>query len=126
MKDKYEKVKDELNPAFRQLQEKARKVAKIMEEARIEVDHEDFVNAFNPSLMDVCLEWVNGAKFVDIMKLTDSYEGSIIRIIRRLEELLRQLALAARAIGNQELETKFNDGREKIKRGIIFAASLYL
>ena len=74
----------------------------------------------------MCTNWAKGAKFVEIMKLTDSYEGSIIRIIRRLEELLRQLALAARAIGNAELEAKFNDARDKIKRGIIFAASLYL
>lgn len=33
--------------------------------------------------------------------------GSIIRCMRRLEELLRQMCQAAKAIGNTELENKF-------------------
>ena len=54
------------------------------------------------------------------------FEGSIIRSMRRLEELLRQLCSAANSIGNTELEAKFMTGIEKIKRDIVFSASLYL
>lgn len=54
------------------------------------------------------------------------FEGSIIRCIRRLEELLRQLCNAAKVLGNTELENKFAEGITSIKRDIIFAASLYL
>lgn len=39
------------------------------------------------------------------------YTGSIIRCMRRLEELLRQMCQAAKAIGNTELENKFAEGR---------------
>jgi ATP-dependent RNA helicase DOB1 len=39
---------------------------------------------------------------------------------------LRQLCNAAKSIGNVELETKFAEGIQKIKRDIVFAASLYL
>jgi ATP-dependent RNA helicase DOB1 len=46
--------------------------------------------------------------------------------MRRLEELLRQLTAAAKAIGNSELEAKFAEGINKIKRDIVFAGSLYL
>ena len=42
------------------------------------------------------------------------------------EELLRQLASAAFAVGNFELKAKFDDASAKIKRDIVFAASLYL
>ncbi len=49
-----------------------------------------------------------------------------MRVVRREEELLRQLVSAARAIGEEALATKFEDGIAKIKRDIIFAASLYL
>jgi len=42
--------------------------------------------------------------------MTDAFEGSIIRCIRRLEELMRQMCQAAKAIGNTELENKFADG----------------
>ena len=55
-----------------------------------------------------------------------SFEGSIIRAMRRLEELLRQLCSAANSIGNSELEEKFLTGIQKIKRDIVFSASLYL
>ena len=52
--------------------------------------------------------------------------GTLIRVIRRLDELLRQLASASFAIGNFELKTKFDAASAKIKRDIVFAASLYL
>jgi len=42
--------------------------------------------------------------------MTDVFEGSIIRTIKRLEELLRQMVAAAKAIGNTELESKFAEG----------------
>jgi ATP-dependent RNA helicase DOB1 len=76
--------------------------------------------------MDAAYAWANGAKFLDVCKMTDVFEGSIIRYFRRLEELLHQLQQAAKAIGNTELEAKFGDAIVKIKRDIVFAASLYL
>ena len=42
--------------------------------------------------------------------MTDVFEGSIIRCIRRLEEVLRQMCQAAKAIGNTDLENKFAGG----------------
>jgi len=54
------------------------------------------------------------------------FEGSLIRAFRKLEELLRQLMQAAKKIGNSELESKLAEGIVKIKRDIVFAASLYL
>jgi ATP-dependent RNA helicase DOB1 len=58
--------------------------------------------------------------------MTSIYEGSVIRAMRRLEELLRQLVAAARCIGNSELENRFAAAIARIKRDIVFAASLYL
>lgn len=43
--------------------------------------------------------------------MTSVFEGSLIRAFRRLEELLRQMGAAAKAIGNVELENKFADGK---------------
>ena len=67
------------------------------------------------------LAWVNGAKFVDICTMTKQFEGSIIRVIRRLEELCRQLADAAKAVGDEALERKFKDASARMRRDIIFA-----
>jgi len=49
-----------------------------------------------------------------------------VRAVRRIEEVLRQLSSAAQVIGEGDLEQLFEQSREKIKRDIIFAASLYL
>ncbi|KAH7676191.1 hypothetical protein AAVH_41898, partial [Aphelenchoides avenae] len=51
---------------------------------------------------------------------------SIIRCFRRLEELLREMVNAAKAIGDAVLEEKFETARTALKRDIVFSASLYL
>lgn len=59
-------------------------------------------------------------------KMTDVYEGSLIRVFRRLEELLRQMAEASKVMGNEELERKFEEALTKVRRDIVAAQSLYL
>lgn len=58
--------------------------------------------------------------------MTDIFEGSIIRLARRLDEFLNQLKAAAIAVGEVDLEKKFTAASESIRRGIMFANSLYL
>ncbi|ORX69156.1 antiviral helicase [Linderina pennispora] len=96
------KLKEELAAPLR--------IAQTSNECKLHVNEEEY-------LMDV---------FSQICKMTDVFEGSLIRAFRRLEELLRQMCQAAKAIGNVDLENKFADGITMIKRDIIFAASLYL
>ncbi|KAM9541311.1 exosome RNA helicase MTR4-like [Salvelinus alpinus] len=120
------KLTEQLAGPLRQMQECAKRIAKVSAEAKLEVDEETYLDKFRPHLMDVVYTWANGSTFAQICKMTDVFEGSIIRCMRRLEELLRQMCQAAKAIGNTELEKKFADGITKIKRDIVFAASLYL
>uniref|UniRef100_A0A8C6XTN6 Exosome RNA helicase MTR4 n=2 Tax=Elapinae TaxID=42168 RepID=A0A8C6XTN6_NAJNA len=120
------KLTEQLAGPLRQMQECAKRIAKVSAEAKLEVDEENYLSLFRPNLMDVVYTWANGATFAHICKMTDVFEGSIIRCMRRLEELLRQMCQAAKAIGNTELENKFAEGITKIKRDIVFAASLYL
>lgn len=84
------------------------------------------VLAVQTDLMAIVKAWCSGAKFAEICKMTSTFEGSVIRCMRRLEELMRQTSSAAKLIGNTELEHKFEKGIELIKRDIVFAASLYL
>ena len=58
--------------------------------------------------------------------MTDVYEGSLIRLLRRLEELLRQIAQAAKVMGSEELEQKFTKSLELVRRDLVAAQSLYL
>uniref|UniRef100_A0A8C5L4F4 RNA helicase n=1 Tax=Jaculus jaculus TaxID=51337 RepID=A0A8C5L4F4_JACJA len=120
------KLTEQLAGPLRQMQECAKRIAKVSAEAKLEIDEETYLSSFKPHLMDVVYTWATGATFAHICKMTDVFEGSIIRCVRRLEELLRQMCQAAKAIGNTELENKFAEGITKIKRDIVFAASLYL
>ena len=80
----------------------------------------------NHKRMEAVYAWCKGAKFVEVQKLTGTFEGSTIRSLRRLEELVRQLASASKSIGNLELQAKFEKGSELLKRDIVFCSSLYL
>ena len=76
--------------------------------------------------MEAVFAWCKGVKFVEVQKMTCSFEGTTIRTLRRLEELVRQITVAAKAIGDRDLETKFMEGGKLIKRDIVFCNSLYL
>lgn len=124
--DEVPKLSEELAGPLRQMQESARRIAKISEEAKMDIDVDEYIDSFKPQMMDVVYSWATGCTFADICKMTDVFEGSVIRCMRRLDELSRQMCAAAKAIGNTELENKFSEGIRKIKRDIVFAASLYL
>jgi hypothetical protein len=51
--------------------------------------------------------------------MTDVYEGSLIRLFRRLEELLRQIAQASKVMGSEELEQKFTAALELVRRDLV-------
>jgi len=120
-------LKSYLANPFAKLKEAARLVARASIDCKMDgIDEDEFVEKFNPGMMEAVFAWCKGAKFVDVQKLTGSFEGTTIRTLRRLEELVRQLANASKAIGNHELQTKFEKGSEMIKRDIVFCSSLYL
>ena len=58
--------------------------------------------------------------------MTKTYEGSLIRLFRRLEELLRQMAQGAKVMGNEDLTKKFEQSLLKVRRDIVATQSLYL
>ena len=124
--DEVPKLRDDMVAPLRILKETARRIAKVSLECKLTVDEEEYVESFRAEMIDIVYSWCEGAKFAQICKMTDIFEGSIIRALRRLEELLRQMVSAAKQIGNLELESKFTQGITLIKRDIVFAASLYL
>jgi antiviral helicase SKI2 len=80
--------------------------------------------------------------FEQITGLTDVAEGTIVRVITRLDEVCREVRDAARVIGDAELFKKMEESQIKIKRDsefslffggvsetklqkVVFAASLY-
>ena len=84
----------------------------------------------NFSIMSLIYKWAQGAKFFDIMndptmESIDLQEGTIVRTIMRIEELCSDIRNAGKTVGNSELVDKLNQVTVLIKRGIVFAPSLY-
>ncbi|KII94033.1 hypothetical protein PLICRDRAFT_171718 [Plicaturopsis crispa FD-325 SS-3] len=86
---------------------------------------EDFRSNLKFGLVEVVYEWAKGMPFEQITSLTDVAEGTIVRVITRLDETCREVRDAARVIGDADLFKKMEESQIKIKRDIVFAASLY-
>ncbi|PGH18707.1 hypothetical protein AJ80_04360 [Polytolypa hystricis UAMH7299] len=89
-------------------------------------DSNDFASKPRFSLVEVVYEWARGMSFNRITDLTDVMEGTIVRVITRLDETCREVKNAAKLVGDPSLYTKMQQAQEMIKRDVIFAASLYM
>ena len=67
---------EELSGPLRQMQDIARRIAKVSTEANLELDEDSYVERFKPFLMDVVYAWCKGATFLQICKMTDIFEGN--------------------------------------------------
>ncbi|AOA62913.1 Antiviral helicase [Komagataella phaffii CBS 7435] len=92
----------------------------------LSAEEESFLEAKRFNLVNVVYEWAKGTSFSDIMKLSSEAEGTIVRVITRLDEVCREVKSAALIIGDSALHDKMSEAQEKIKRDIVFCASLYL
>lgn len=119
-------LKEELAKPLREIQAKARIISKVSQESKLPLNEDEYVQGFKWQLMEVVHAWAHGKTFAEICKMTDVYEGNLIRLFRRLEELLRQMAQAAKVMGSDELEQKFEEALKKVRRDIVAAQSLYL
>ncbi|KAF9036911.1 antiviral helicase [Hymenopellis radicata] len=122
------KITSELAAPLRILQEQARRIAKVSNESKLDLDENAYVSSFRVELMEAVMCWCGGGSFTDTFKLTDMFEGSLIRVFRRLAELLRQMISASQVIGNSELQKIFEKALELLERPntVIFCSSLYL
>ena len=89
-------------------------------------DANDFVSRPRFGLVEVVYEWARGMSFNRITDLTDVLEGTIVRVITRLDETCREVKNAARIVGDPELFMKMQSAQELIKRDITAVASLYM
>ena len=119
-------LQGDLRAAVAQLMDTARMVAEVQHGAGMEVDVDAYCEAYCDTLCDPVLKWCTGTPFGELLRNTDLFEGTLIRAVRRLDELLMQLSAAAAAVGDVKLRDKFNAAAESLRHGIMFAASLYL
>jgi antiviral helicase SKI2 len=89
-------------------------------------DSNDFVSRPRFGMVEVVYEWARGMSFNRITDLTDVMEGTIVRVITRLDETCREVKNAARIVGDPTLYAKMQKCQEMIKRDVCATASLYM
>ncbi|CAG8439700.1 5850_t:CDS:10 [Funneliformis caledonium] len=119
-------LREEFIGPYREIKETARIIGDLSEECNVPIDKDEYVATFAPDLMESVYMWCNNATFEETCKKVELFEGNLVRNFRSLDELLRAMVGAAKCIGDIGLENKFSMSIEKLKRGIIFASSLYL
>ncbi|KAG6897960.1 hypothetical protein C0992_008350 [Termitomyces sp. T32_za158] len=91
------------------------KVGRIQDYHKVAI--EDFRSSLKFGLVEVVYEWAKGMQpFEQITTLTDVAEGTIVRVITRLDETCREVRDAARVIGDAGLFKKMEEAQIKIKR----------
>ncbi|CDO92159.1 unnamed protein product [Kluyveromyces dobzhanskii CBS 2104] len=115
------KGKDKIREIYAKMQE-------VSERYQIPATQEEaeFLEKKRFALLNVIYEWARGLSFKEIMEMSVEAEGTIVRVISRLDEVCREVRNAAVIIGNSVLHQKMTQAQELIKRDIVFAASLYL
>ena len=94
-------------------------------QAQHQLNTEDYQVSLKTHMVPVAYEWARGMPFAEICEMTDIAEGTIVRVITRLDESCRELRDAARVIGDADLWSKMESCMALIRRDVIFAASLY-
>ena len=98
----------------------------VLQEAEGVLVDEETKPTLNFGLAGAVYLWATGAPFGDITEMTLTQEGSIVRCITRLDELLNDCRNASRVIGNASLFRKMDAASLITRRDIVFATSMYL
>lgn len=103
-------------------------IFEVYDKFKVELTAEEssFFERKRYALVNVVYEWARGLSFKEIMELSVEAEGTIVRVITRLDEVCREVKSAALIIGDSALHSKMAHAQELIKRDIVFCASLYL
>jgi len=111
--------------AREQLQDILR-VVRDLQDAEGVVVSDELKPSLNFGIAAVVYQWARGMPFKEITAMTLIQEGSIVRCITRLDELLKDVRNAARVIGNPSLYRKMVAASLCVRRDIVFASSLYI
>lgn len=130
------RTKDEEDPPITPRLEKGKKkileitekLLKIYTEHQVllTMEEQEFMERKRFALVNVVYEWARGMTFSEIMQISVELEGTIVRVITRLDEICRQVKNAALIVGDSMLHQKMSEAQERIKRDIVFCASLYI
>lgn len=80
-----------LQKAYGSLRELAQNISVVSNECGLVLDSSRYVSSFKSDLIPITYAWISGgaATFADLTAMSDLFEGTIIRLFRRLDEMVR-------------------------------------
>ncbi|TGZ60815.1 hypothetical protein CRM22_008324, partial [Opisthorchis felineus] len=81
--------------------------APLNNRVRLLDDEQACVDRFSGDFMEVVRAWAEGVSFSRLREFAPVSDGNVIRCLRKLKGLLRQMHNAANVAGNTELGDKF-------------------
>lgn len=79
-----------MKDAFIKIKETVLFFVKVFQETEVpDFNEETLLSKLNPNMFETIQLWYEGKSFMEITKQSDMYEGSIIRNIKRLYELVK-------------------------------------
>ncbi|XP_026156576.1 superkiller complex protein 2 [Mastacembelus armatus] len=118
-------ITNTLQEGIEQVLSVAHRIGDLQRDCGIPQTAEEFVGQFKFGLTEVVYCWARGMPFAEIALLTDVQEGTVVRCIQRLDEVLKEVRQAARIVGDSVLGSKMERASLAIRRDIVFTASLY-
>ncbi|KAG1660720.1 hypothetical protein FOA52_014340 [Chlamydomonas sp. UWO 241] len=104
----------------------ARRVAKASsDKEEVEGEARVLAGTLHPTLMGLVCAWSQGARLGDLLKMTTLLEGDIIRVMKRLNGLLKDVHRALQAAGDTHLAGKFEAAKQSLQRSVLLSSSLY-
>ena len=118
-----------------------RTVGKQEVECEVERNVSEYVDAFRPEAMEMFARWCEGGAFSEIMAMTarggndargrggagaGAHEGSVVRGIRRAQDLIACFADAARVVGDVDFEEDLRAVKDAMTRDIVNCPSLFV
>ncbi|XP_077548237.1 superkiller complex protein 2-like [Haemaphysalis longicornis] len=107
----------------------ARHIGDVEHECEFKSPPGDYIEQFSFSLCEAVYEWAKKTSFVEIMRVASKQEvqeGTIVRCVQRLYDLLKDAAAAAKLVGNDEICDKMKETLRLLQRDIVYPGSLYL
>lgn len=115
-----------LRKAIRSVMRIALALGKVLHKVGEITDIDNFVREnVNFSIVVPVYVWASGGKFSTVVHLAKISEGDIVRHINRTQTLLQEVKRVSKICGDLALYEKVIEADTAIKRGIIFAPSLY-
>ncbi|GMI01333.1 hypothetical protein TrLO_g1126 [Triparma laevis f. longispina] len=113
--------------ACERVKEVCRAIGVQLRSSGLPIDPDQYVeDNLKFGLAHVAHAWACGLPFVEICNLTEVLEGSIVRTLNRLDEVLREVQHVCRVTGDAKLHLKCEEASMLIKRDVCFSPSLYL